>query len=682
MRSLGIILFVSLQYLLGYGQAFNPISTVSEHLNLAEYYQRMLFIDSATYHANQAMVLFRADRKSIDSTLTSRVYATYGNCMRNGGDYHKEINMAKFDPEPRCRFLKAFLDTALSYSTSNAQRANIHFKIGTMYSDCVAQYGKDRLPVRLKLSEQSISHLNKSLELDNSKSATIYSLIGLNYQYTLQYERAERSYLNGLDDVTNNEEYFALCNWRGNNLENWYSETNDISLLFRADSIYHRSAEIWRDNIDANSHDGINDAYQVSSIGRLVSNSLQLYHLTNDTHYLNDAFTWSELSKYPTFPANRAEIEDVQRILDDSTAFVQYVFIPRPQRHIAFLIFKNAVEVVEIESFISMNTERLNYLYGCKDIYTFKKWSNLFYTGYFELVDSTLSTKQISRVIISNSDKCSMLNLDVLISDTSENKWQSLPYMFHRYKFSYALSARSFVEANSNPNRPENEIGITIGNYDNETELRFSKKLAGNISKKFATQKTDVLSNLLNHGISLLLFHGNSSYTERSAELLVSSNDTLSVNRVFDMELDNDLVMVSACNTNTSRQFYGEGATGSFTKALRYAGVKSTLTTSWWIDEKTNAFITERFIHYLGQETDKSVALWKAKNDYWKQCSSDEAFKPLYWASSVLTGNIQPVELKKPNWFEVNWYWVATFAVLLLLGIVYLKSFSSNRRPA
>ena len=670
-------------YLFGYGQTSEPTSTSSiiQHLDLADHYQRMLFIDSATYHAHQAMVMFRTNGRTGDSTLVARVYATYGNCMRNGGDYHQEVNMAKFDPELRCRFLKTFLDTALLYATSNTERSDIYLKMGTMFSDGVAKFRRDKLPVRQKLSVQSISFLKRSLELDNTNSAKIYSLIGLNYQYTLQYEKAELVYLKGLKEVTDNEDFFTLCNWRGGNLESWYESTKDVSLLIKADSIYQVAAERWRSNLNTTEVVGHNDAYQVSPINSLVLNDYRLFEITKDENYLHDAFRWADLTKYPRFDFQQVSVGNVQKLLDDSTAFVHYTFVRRPHRHVVFIIRNNGWDVLKIPSYRAMNTKRLKFLYSCDNISEFKKWSNLFYTGYFQQVDSLLTERGISNVVVSNSDQCSMLNLDVLIADTSAVFWQSLPFLFHQYRFSYALSARSFVEAHSKENRSASELGITIGNYENETELRFSEKLASNISEQFAAERTDIVSNLQENGASLLLFHGNSSYTERNAELLISSNDTLTVNDLYNMELDNDLVMVSACNTNNSRQFYSEGSTGSFTKALRYSGAKSTLTSSWWIDEKTNAFILERFICYLGRRMDKNKALWEAKNDYWNQCSSDDEFKPLYWASSVLTGNIRPVEITRRSWFSQNWYWVAaTFALLLI--VAYRRRFSFNSSPA
>jgi len=674
MRSISALVITVLFYLVGYGQTFKETSatTIIEHLNSADYYQIMLFHDSATYHAHEAMSLLQNNWSNIDSTLTSRVYAIYGNCMRNGGRYHAEVNMARYNPESRCELLRAFLDTALSYSTSNKQRANIHHKIGTMYSDCVAGYEKDRLLIRLKLSEQSILHLKKALELDSEEAKTVHALIGLNYQYILEHQKAERSYITGLNHISdkNSSEYFALCNWRGGNLEDWYSKTHDLSLLVRADSIYHQSAEIWKANLDTRNQNGTNDGYQISSIGRLVANSIRLYKLTNDTSYLIDAFRWSDLSKYPTFPANRVEIKDVQKLLDDSTVFVQYVFVPRPQRHVAFLIFKNTIEVLEIESFLSMNTERLNNLYGCKNIHAFKKWSNLFYNGYFKQVDSILTAKQISRVVISNSDECSMLNLDVLVSDTTSTTWKGLPYLFHRYNFSYALSARSFVESYSKRSRAKDGLGITVGEYQNETKLRFSEKLTENIKENYRAKRTGISNNLFNHRVSLCLFHGDGSYTQNNAEVLISTSDTLRVNDVYKMNLSNELVLMTACNSNSSRQYYSEGAVGNFSKAFRYSGVQSTLTTSWQIDEKSNAFIVEKLLNYLKDGLPKNDALWKAKQDYWNQCETDEEFNPLYWASYVLTGNVSPVEVQEREMVNKNWLW---FLLLIPIGFAGWK---------
>ena len=132
------------------------------------------------------------------------------------------------------------------------------------------------------------------------------------------------------------------------------------------------------------------------------------------------------------------------------------------------------------------------------------------------------------------------------------------------------------------------------------------------------------------------------------------------------MELNNNLFITTACNTNQSQTYISEGSTGGFTKSLMYSGIKSSITTNWEIDDKTNSFIMNQFLHYLSEGKSKSVSLWMSKKDYWNNCEQDEEFNPFYWSPYRLTGNTSPVIIKNKSVF--NYYY---FLFLLLVPMGY-----------
>src|SRR5690606_12309189 len=104
-------------------------------------------------------------------------------------------------------------------------------------------------------------------------------------------------------------------------------------------------------------------------------------------------------------------------------------------------------------------------------------WSYIFYLSYFRNVDSILKSENIQNIIVSNSDQLSMLNLDILITDTTANNWKDLNYLFHDYKISYTLTASSHL----NQKKASNQLlsfGISLGDYKEDYNLRFSNKLA------------------------------------------------------------------------------------------------------------------------------------------------------------------------------------------------------------
>lgn len=663
---------------------YNP-SKKTKHIlfdtHLAEYYQHMQMPDSAIHHAQFALQKVGDIGFDYDSTLTAYVFSNYANAMRNGGAYNRIIANAPNDFDTRNQFLKTYLDTAIQYATSNKQLADTYSKIGTMYSDQVAAYLKNPSAEIKEVSILSIKYLLKAIALEKSpaRKARGHALIGLNQFYVLEHQNAEKSFQKALNLTRNDNKvvypniYLTICNWSGSNYEDWYKKTDNIDYLLSANDIYRNGVKQWKKIIKNSTNLGYNDSYHTSTINRLVPNCISLFEVTKDSNYLYNAFEYADLTKYPSIFTEPVQISDVQSKLQEDEAFIHYCNVSRPMRHFAFCITKDDIAVIELPiKGIPLDSKKLKFLYDFSDISKFKKTSYWFYQEYFEEVDKYLREIGKSKITISNSDMCSMLNLDVLISDTLSNTWKSQPYLFLKYNMSYALSARSFVQSRSIKNSG-GSFNISIGEYQDEANLRFSKELSTSLSDKYKSKITEFEHNLMNSSISLLLSHGVGSYYSQSADIKTSTNQILSTSDIYNMRLNNDLVMFMACNTNSSQQYYGEGATGNFAKALRCSGSKSSLTTSWEIDDKSNAFIIEKFIDYLSEGLPKNEALWQAKKDYWRQNEQDEEFKPLYWAPYVLTGNIDSVKIQKKEHFNLNWLWLLT---LIPVGIIIWRKFN------
>lgn len=651
--------------------------------HLSKYYQQMMFIDSCLYHADRAMSLYR-EKGCKDSSIISFLYRQYANAMRNGGIYFEVIenaprNYQTFDE--RNEFLKSYFDTALYYAQNDNQRADIYRKIGTMYSDGVLGVRTD--PKKISFSVNSINYLRRSIALEKSPAdkAMAQALIGLNYFYIESHRKAEVSLQSALQLTREDSriiypnQFITISDWRGENLEEMYERDKNVDLLNLANETYSRAFKVWSGYYRGRL---VHDAYHNSSINRLVANHLKLFKVTDDSLHLFKAFEFIELSKYPDFGKTKNTIHELQKMLDEKTAFVNYTSLNRPNRHIAFVITKDDFHYLETKTEAFLDISKLSKLYNFTDINSFKYWSYRYYQSYFEKVDSILHKGDIENLIISNSDWLSMLNLDVIISDATGSKWQDLNYLFKRYNISYALSASAYINSfNKSQETNSPNLGITLGSYTKEANLRFSKKLKSRLKESYISEELDLLSNIKSSSVALLFSHGESNYINRNAHIKTSSNDSISASEIEKMRLKNDLVILTACNTNASQQYYSEGAIGNFNVAFRSAGASSVLTTSWAIDDKANAFIIEQFVKYLSEGEEKNAALWKAKKDYWNQCVLDEEFSPIYWAPYILTGNNEPVKIKKrknETNAEWSWWWLTLLIVPLL--ILFKRRFS------
>jgi len=107
---------------------------------------------------------------------------------------------------------------------------------------------------------------------------------------------------------------------------------------------------------------------------------------------------------------------------------------------------------------------------------------------------------------------------------------------------------------------------------------------------------------------------------------------TLRVSDLYRLDLDADLVTLSACETALSSVSSGDDVVG-FTRGLLYAGSRSILSSLWQVDdESTKELMVDFYTRLAGQ--DKAGALRQAQ-----QAVRARHPHPYYWAAFMLTGN-------------------------------------------
>jgi CHAT domain-containing protein/Tfp pilus assembly protein PilF len=136
---------------------------------------------------------------------------------------------------------------------------------------------------------------------------------------------------------------------------------------------------------------------------------------------------------------------------------------------------------------------------------------------------------------------------------------------------------------------------------------------------------------------------------------------------VFNLDLNADLVVLSACNTLSGKLRKGEGVI-SISRAFQYAGVPSLVASLWSVDDESTAYIMRGFYQYLKQGLKKNKALQLAKLDYLRSSSSYNR-DPFYWAPFVLIGDQSPVHLPtQPR----NYVWLFVIAIVITVSAAVL----------
>ncbi|MEL7532731.1 MAG: CHAT domain-containing tetratricopeptide repeat protein, partial [Bacteroidota bacterium] len=153
----------------------------------------------------------------------------------------------------------------------------------------------------------------------------------------------------------------------------------------------------------------------------------------------------------------------------------------------------------------------------------------------------------------------------------------------------------------------------------------------------------------------------------------VGSTESLYASEIFNLRLDAEMVVLSACETALGKLHRGEGIL-SLSRAFQYAGARSLLTTLWRSDDLAAFKLSEQLFPALAAEQNKAEALRQSKLAL---LASDDPLRthPYYWAGSVLIGDERPLDSQSP-WQQL--WWIA-FPILIVLGFGLYMSITEEQ---
>lgn len=131
---------------------------------------------------------------------------------------------------------------------------------------------------------------------------------------------------------------------------------------------------------------------------------------------------------------------------------------------------------------------------------------------------------------------------------------------------------------------------------------------------------------------AFLAFQPNDSFPE---------NNYLYFNELPLLDLDADLVVLSACETGIGTLHQGEGI-ASLARGFTQAGARSIVTTLWSVNDAQTSKLMTVFYQYLALGIPKDEALQKARSNYLE--SADDFYShPFFWGAYVAIGDMSPM---------------------------------------
>jgi CHAT domain-containing protein/Tfp pilus assembly protein PilF len=120
--------------------------------------------------------------------------------------------------------------------------------------------------------------------------------------------------------------------------------------------------------------------------------------------------------------------------------------------------------------------------------------------------------------------------------------------------------------------------------------------------------------------------------------------DVLKMSEIFNLRLNADLVVLSACETARGKLSRGEGIVG-LTSAFLFAGSRSVVASLWNVNDESTSVFMELFYRNLKQGLTKADALRQARIAIMQQQikssvtgEQESLASPYYWAPFILTG--------------------------------------------
>lgn len=280
----------------------------------------------------------------------------------------------------------------------------------------------------------------------------------------------------------------------------------------------------------------------------------------------------------------------------------------------------------------------------------------------------------------------------------SEFSYGSATYMIEKASLQTANSLLDLTRRESPNNFTSDFTGFGVSDFQNEKTNRNLVPLPNapsevvSISSKlnrFSNNKYFIEENASSENFRA--FAGNSRILHLASHSEVSESDPLFSRihlsassdsnpdelsaqlfayELFDLNLQNDLVMLNSCESGAGRYLQGSGIMG-ISRALRYAGAKSLVLNAWSVNDHFAADFAEEFYRHINNGETKSRALQLTKLHF----MSSKNANPHYWGPYILNGSDAPL-IDKPNTMAGNVILALTF--LAGLVIISFKSHTLN----
>jgi len=453
---------------------------------------------------------------------------------------------------------------------------------------------------------------------------------------------------------------------------------------------------------------------------------LQLDQIITDLELRKSNFKDNLSKKYSSYyqltSADHISLKDIQqRILKSQQALIEYIL--GPEKSSVFVVLKDSLYYHEIpfsREQIEQSIQNLSPIFAKSGIDE-EKFTSTFLNA--QLTDFSIAPaftlyqmllnpiekyiQDVTELIIVPDDILFYIPFEMLVSDTSNIEtrydFQHAKFLIEKYMISYSNSA-SLLNPDLLMQRNPQKDFLGIGNPDfgkfpkdtssvlsneyaqlpnSEKEVESIAKLVKGKQNKTYTKKQAEETRIKKEAKDFRILHFATHFVANDQQSiyskLVLSKDEKNLNdgflytyEVFNLPLNAELAVLSACNTALGKLSKGEGFIG-ISRAFLYAGVPSLVLSLWSVEDESTSEIMTNFYSNLNDRMNKNQALRMAKLDFINQNRENEQCDPFYWAPFILVGNTNPIEFGEAE-SSISKYILLIFLLFVfVLGLFFLR---------
>ena len=416
------------------------------------------------------------------------------------------------------------------------------------------------------------------------------------------------------------------------------------------------------------------------------------------TSFLEKTYPRYYEQKYKNDPIEPADLQD--RLLDKSTALIEYfvgenaiyVFVLTREQIIMDKLDLKELELGDIAQFRNLLITAPGNGDPETEYNEFVRKSRNVYDSYVRKAIDRLP-ESITSLIVVPDDQINYIPFEVLlVEDVNDKKGygtESQSYLFETYAIHYNYSATLLdkVLGKNQSTFTDDFIGYAPSFGDmasversytgdfllanlkcSEDEVSNITALIGGVGRMDDdATKENFLGEVNNYKIVHLATHAFVNLSDSKLNRIFLQEDYLSDVNLYNLQLNTELAVLSACNTGTGELLKGEGVM-NLARGFINAGCSSTLMSMWSVDDCTTADLMLLFYKELKKGKTKDEALRNAKIKYLKSAGKSK-MHPYYWAAFVPFGDMKAMDIGG-NWFTKNKIPIILFVGAALLFVV------------